>query len=96
MPVVDEIAKDYAGEVTFLAVAGKSSFDRSLPAAEALFTDRISWGYDDSVWELYGNPYQPYTVLITADDKIVTEYYGTPGGEEGIRAQLDALLALHG
>lgn len=82
--------------MTFVAVAGKSSPEKSQNAADSLFTDRLLWGYDDSIWELYGNPYQPYTVLITADGKIVDEHYGTPDGEDGIRASIENLLSLHG
>lgn len=96
MPVVDAVAQDYQDRVTFLAVAGKSTFERSAEVAPQLFSDALDWGYDDSIWELYGNPYQPHTMLITSDDKIVTQYYGDPGGADAIRAGLDALLALHG
>lgn len=93
MPVVDQIAADYQGEVVFLGVAGRSSFQATAERAGQWFSERIIWGLDDSIWDLYGVPYQPVTFLITGDDVVVD---GWPGAlpEEEIRSRLDRLLEL--
>ena len=57
----------------------------------------IMWGLDEDqdIFQLYGVPYQPVTVLIAHDRTIFT---GWPGvmDEREIRAALDALIALAG
>jgi hypothetical protein len=94
LPVVAEVADSYADEdIAFLAVAGRSDFDSSAARAEELFGDRLLWGLDDSIWDLYGIPYQPVTVLITGGDTIVDAW---PGALEAdvIRERIDNLIAL--
>jgi hypothetical protein len=93
LPVVDEIAGDYEGEVVFLAVAGNSSLDKTIPRAEELISDRVQWGYDQSVWELYGIRGQPWTVLITGNDRVVEVWPGARD-EADIRAAIDRLVSL--
>ena len=75
MPVVDQIAEDYQDRVRFVAVAGRSDLESSAAAADALFAN-LEWGLDDSVWDLYGVPYQPVTFLITGDDIIFERFDG--------------------
>lgn len=55
------------------------------------------WGLDEDedIFEKYGIPYQPVTVLIATDQTVVDAWAGTRS-EEDIRAGLDALLALSG
>ena len=93
MPVVDAIASDYQDEVSFLAVAGRAGLDRTTTVAQQLLSDNVPWGLDESIWELYGVLGQPFTVLVTGDDRIVGSWFGLLP-EEDIRAQLDALVAL--
>lgn len=54
----------------------------------------IKWGLDadEAIFAAYGVPYQPVTVLISADRVVVG---GWPGlqDEAGIRAALDMLIA---
>ena len=95
MPVIDRVAGDYLEEVRFIAVAGNNT---SLAAGRQRAADLfhfLDWGLDDSIWELYGVPYQPYTVLITGDDVILTEWFGAVS-EEALRAELDRLVATTG
>ena len=93
MPVVDEIAADYQGEVTFLAVAGNSTLEKTIPKAAQLFSDRLIWGYDQAVFDLYGIRGQPWTVLITGNDQIVAAWPGQRDEGE-IRQALDDLVGL--
>lgn len=88
MPVVDDISADYVDQVTFVAVAGRSGFEETAERADQWFSDRILWGLDKSIWQLYGVFGQPYTFLITGDDRIVAEWAGLVG-ESQIRQQLD-------
>jgi hypothetical protein len=93
LPVVDEIAQDYQEEVTFLAVAGNSTLEKTVPRAAELFSDRLAWGYDQSIWDLYGIRGQPWTVLITGDDQVVAIWPGARD-EADIRSALDFLVGL--
>ncbi len=93
MPVVAEISKDYEGQVEFVAVAGRAGFDASAARADELFGDALLWGLDDSIWDLYGIPYQPVTVLITGGDVIVDTWAGLLD-ESDIRSRIDSLVAL--
>lgn len=55
------------------------------------------WGLDEDedIFEKYGVPYQPVTVLIASDRTVVDAWAGLKPEEE-IRAGLDALLDLSG
>lgn len=92
MPVVDAVAADYLDEVRFIAVAGRSSLEASAERAPQWFSN-LDWGYDESIWNLYGIPGQPASVLITGSDVVVDGWFGA-AGEEHLRAALDRLVAL--
>ena len=51
------------------------------------------WGYSDELWPIYEVFGQPVSVLISSDDVIVGGWYGAVGEQE-LRSQLDALLAI--
>ena len=98
MPVIDDISRDYADQVDFVAPAWKGSFEATKNQAEALLTSgNVMWGLDgdEVIFGLYGVPYQPVTVLIAHDDTVVEAWPGIRGEDE-IRAALDALIALAG
>ena len=93
MPVIDAVASDYQDTVTFLAVAGRSTPEASEARVGDWFSpDRILWGYDDALWDVYGIPYQPISVLITSDGYEVDRIFG-PASEEELRTALDDLAA---
>jgi len=92
--VIDAVASDYQDEITFLAVAGRSSFDKSERRVGDWFSaDRILWGYDDDLWPTYEVFGQPVSFLISSDDVIVGFWYGAVG-EDTLREQLDALALI--
>ena len=96
MPVVDSLAAEYSDRVDFVAPAWHSTFELTQARAEELFASgQIQWGLDTEieVFELYGVPYQPVTVLI-AGDKTVVEAWDGLRAESEIRASLDDLIAL--
>lgn len=98
MPVVDGIAAEYSDEIDFVAPAWKSSFEATQDRANELFqSGMIQWGLDEDqeIFELYGVPYQPVTVLIAADDTVVEAWAGLRDESE-IRAALDNLISLTG
>ncbi len=96
MPVVDSLAAEYADEVDFVAPAWRSSFEATQARADQLFqSGEIMWGLDEDeeIFQLYGVPYQPVTVLIAADGTVVEAWDGLRAEQE-IRAALDGLIAL--
>ncbi|MGI9666506.1 MAG: TlpA family protein disulfide reductase [Acidimicrobiia bacterium] len=94
MPVVDSVAADYQDDVAFLAVAAKGTMDATADAAASLFSDNIAWGLDEeqNVWDLYGVPGQPATVLI-ARGVVVDMWFGVTS-PEFLRERLDRLVSL--
>lgn len=86
---------DYADKVDFVAVAWRGTqADTAAQAAALMPSGNIKWGLDagEEIFAAYGVPYQPVTVLISADRVVVG---GWPGlqDEAGIRAALDMLIA---
>ena len=61
--------------------------------AEELLTSNVAWGFDESIWELYGIFGQPASVMITGDDIVVEGWYGAIG-DEGLREKFDLLASL--
>ena len=89
---MDRVAAEYQDEVTFLAIAGRSDLERTAAGASELFSDNLMWGLDDDIWDLYGVPGQPATILV-ADGVIVDQWFGA--APEGLlRERLDRLVAL--
>lgn len=64
----------------------------SARAAELLPGGNLQWGLDDSIWDLYGVPGQPATVLIV-DGVIVDQWFGAIP-EDLLRERLDLLVEL--
>lgn len=97
MPVVDQLSAEYGDQVTFLAVAWKSSFNRTADrAAQLMPSGNIRWGLDEAeeIFQAYEVPYQPVTVLVTRGT-IVERWPGIRSGDE-LRAAVDNLIALSG
>ena len=92
MPVVDAVAADYQDDVTFLAVAGKAGLEATAQAAQSLFSDNLEWGLDDSVWDLYGIPGQPTTILIS-QGVVVDTWFGV-NDEQFLRERIEELISL--
>jgi hypothetical protein len=96
LPVVDQLAAEYADRVDFVAPAWKSSFKLTEARAEELFlSGEIMWGLDEDeeIFALYGVPYQPVTVLIAADRTVVEAWPGVKDESE-IRSALENLISL--
>jgi hypothetical protein len=91
LPVIDEVANDYVDEVAFLAVAGRGDLGATQQEAARLFSNNISWGLDDSIWDLYGVFGQPVTVLIV-DGIAVDGWFGALG-DSALRERLDNLVS---
>jgi hypothetical protein len=96
--VLDVIATEYAESVDFVAPAWKSGEAAAIAAAAELMpSGNIRWGLDpdEVIFQLYGVPYQPVSVLIGADQTVVEAWAGVRSEEE-IRTALDNLLAIAG
>lgn len=95
---MDAVAADYGDRVDFVAPAWKSDFERTRARAVDTFASgNVMWGLDEDedIFEKYGVPYQPVTVLIASDRTVVDAWAGLKPEEE-IRARLEALLDLSG
>ena len=98
MPVVDALAAEYGDEVDFVAPAWKSNLEAARARANELFlSGKIQWGLDEQerIFELYGVPYQPVTVLIAGDQTVVEAWAGIRSEDE-LRAAIDNLITLSG
>ncbi len=98
MPVVDQLAAEYEGRVTFVAPAWKGTLeDTTARAAEILPSGAVKWGLDaeEQIFAAYGVPYQPMTFLISADKQVVDTWSGIRSEEE-LRAALDRLIDVPG
>lgn len=92
------MAAEYSDRVDFVAPAWKSNFElTSERAAQLLQSGTVMWGLDETqgVFELYGVPYQPVTVLIAHDDTVVEAWPGVRSEEE-IRQAIESVIALAG
>jgi hypothetical protein len=92
LPVVDKVAAKYQDEVTFVAVAGRGDVTKAAAAADLLFGKNLKWGYDDSIWDLYGVPGQPATVLIT-QGVVVDMWFGETSAAF-LNERIDNLLTM--
>lgn len=92
MPVVDKVAAKFQDDVTFLAVAGRGQLDKTVIAADELFSENLKWGLDDSIWDLYGVFGQPATVLISRG-VIVDGWFGETS-ESFLNERIENLLSL--
>ena len=93
MPVVDKLAEEYDDRVAFVAVAWKGTPEATAErASELMPSGSMVWGLDASeeVFAMYEVPYQPVTVLISADKEVVERWTGLRDEHE-IRAALDRL-----
>jgi hypothetical protein len=91
LPVVDVVARDYQDRVRFVAVAGRSDYGSTEKQAAKLFSN-LEWGLGDEIWDLYGIPYQPVTVLITGGDVVYDTWPGAVSESE-MRERIDTMLA---
>ncbi len=88
------MAAEYGEAVAFVAPAWKAGLDATAArAAELMPSGQIKWGLDaeESVFAAYGIPYQPATVLISAEGEIVESWAGARS-EEAMRGSIEALL----
>lgn len=92
LPVIDEVANDYLDDIAFVAVAGRGDLGATRERAPTMFSDNLQWGLDDSIWNLYGVPGQPSSVLIV-DGVIVDKWFGALGDVE-LRKRFDNLVSL--
>lgn len=94
MPVVDALSSEYSDRVAFVAPAWKATFDETAQqAVQLLPSGNVRWGLDTDqrIFEQYGVPYQPATVLIGADGTVVESWLGARD-EAAMRASIEALL----
>ncbi|MCP4305339.1 MAG: hypothetical protein GY926_26920 [bacterium] len=70
-----------------------SDLDSTTKRADELLTSNVSWGLDESIWDLYDILGQPASVMISGDDIVVDSWYGVLGEEE-LRKKFDLLASI--
>jgi hypothetical protein len=93
LPVVDNLAEEFDDRVAFVAVAWKGTPEATAERAfELMPSGSMVWGLDatEEIFAMYEVPYQPVTVLISADKQVVERWTGLRDEQE-IRAALDRL-----
>lgn len=94
MPVIDEIASEYADRVAFVAAAWKGTPEATAErAGELIPSGNVAWGLDvdETVFSAYNIPYQPVTVLIDAHMHEVARWPGVQDPDQ-IRLAIEELL----
>ncbi len=86
------MATKHQDDVTFLAVAGRGVMAKTAEAADDLFSDNLMWGLDDNIWDLYGVPGQPATILITRG--VVVDMWFGETSAAFLTERIDNLLTL--
>ncbi len=89
---MEQLAGQYP-DLDIVAVAGRSSLDRSAAEADRLGLDGVLWGYDDELWATYQVFGQPTGFLITGDDRLLDGPRYRISDETSLRDGFDALLA---
>ncbi len=91
--MLETVSTDYEGSVTFLAIAGLSELDRAAQRSNEWFpSGRILWGLDEdqTIWRTLGVSGTPTTVLIDAQNRVVSAWAGEVG-DAAMRSELDSL-----
>lgn len=66
--------------------------ESTVAAAGQLFSKNLVWGLDDSIWDLYGVPGQPATVLITRG--VVVDMWFGATSEAFLTERIENLISL--
>ena len=95
---MDKLAAEYSDRVDFVAPAWKADFAATKARADEIFqSGQVMWGLDEDeeIFELYGVPYQPVTILIASDHTVVETWPGLRDESE-IRTAIEDLIELGG
>ncbi len=74
-------------------MAGYGDLDATESRAAELLSDNVAWGFDESLWDLFGVRGQPTSFMITGDDFIADAWSGILG-EKQLREKFDLLVDL--
>ena len=94
MPVVDSLAKEYAGQVDVIAVAWASTYEKTASAARGFLNSGATrWllDEDDSVFAAFEVGYQPVGVFVV-DGVEVNRWLGSLPEEE-LRLAFETAIA---
>jgi hypothetical protein len=97
LPDVDALAEEYSDRIDFVAPAWKGSSQATLAAANTyLPSGHVMWGLDEDedIFQKYGIPYQPVTILIASDQTVVADWAGLKSEEE-LRNILEMLIDIN-
>ncbi|MCY3538363.1 MAG: hypothetical protein F4Y75_02940 [Acidimicrobiia bacterium] len=93
MPVVDNLALEYQGQIDVVGVAWASSYEETAEVAQRLLPSGATrWllDEDDSIFGAFEVGYQPAGVL--AANGVIVERWSGAKGEQGLREAFDQVL----
>lgn len=97
LPVIDELVPDYAGDIEFLALAGRGTPSVAAEKAGDYFdSGGWSWAYDESgeLWQLFGATGTPTFAFLAADGTVLGVQPGAlPPDKSGL---FDEVVAIGG
>jgi hypothetical protein len=86
------LAEEYGDQVAFIGVSDNRDTVEDGETYAADFDVPYPLALDQGVWDAYGVPYQPVTVVLDADGVEIHRTTG-PISYEGLRTELEAALA---
>jgi thiol-disulfide isomerase/thioredoxin len=88
-PHLNQLAEEFKGKVTFVGVSNEDTVDDGR-RYQADLEVPYALAHAPEVWEAYGNPFRPTTIVIGPDGEIAARVDG-PITYEGLKAELKAV-----
>ena len=88
-PHLNQLAEEFKGKVTFVGVSNQDTVEDG-KQYQADFEVPYALAHAPEVWEAYGNPVRPTTIVIDADGTIAGQIDG-PITYEGLKDELEAV-----
>jgi hypothetical protein len=84
------LAEEYEGRVSFIGVSNQDTVEDGR-AYKRDFAVPYTLAHAPEVWELYGDPLRPTTIVIDSDGEVSGRIIG-PVTVDGLRAEIEAAL----
>jgi thiol-disulfide isomerase/thioredoxin len=89
-PHLNQLAEEFEGQVTFVGVSNQDTVEDG-KQYQADFDVPYALAHGPEVWDAYGNPVRPTTIVIGPDGAVAARFDG-PITYEGLKAELRVVL----